>query len=157
MTATDGGMDGDAATGDTDGGSDGGTGGAGGAGGVADAPCPSRDEARAQLQISGGGCGLRSVDGDGGRMGQMCCYNVTIQYCIGRPFLDNGRPLVAGILPGSDAWLAAVAPDLSDLGPEERAALASAYAGDALLEHASIASFARFSLELLAVGAPPSL
>ncbi len=35
-----------------------------------------------------------------------------------------------------------------------RAALAEAWLRDALLEHASVASFARFSLELMAVGAP---
>jgi hypothetical protein len=38
-----------------------------------------------------------------------------------------------------------------------REALAEAWLQDALLEHASIASFARFTLQLLAVGAPPEL
>lgn len=47
--------------------------------------------------------------------------------------------------------------DVSGLGPAERSALASRWLDSALLEHASIASFARFSLHLLAVGAPPEL
>jgi hypothetical protein len=38
-----------------------------------------------------------------------------------------------------------------------RATLADAWLRDALLEHASVASFARFSLELMAVGAPAKL
>jgi hypothetical protein len=37
------------------------------------------------------------------------------------------------------------------------ARIGAAWTKDALLEHASIASFARFTLELLAVGAPPKL
>jgi hypothetical protein len=50
-----------------------------------------------------------------------------------------------------------VAPSLEGLSVDERARLASAYLEDALLEHASIASFGRFALELLAVGAPSDL
>jgi hypothetical protein len=41
--------------------------------------------------------------------------------------------------------------------PDRRAALARQWTRAALAEHASIASFARFSLQLLAVGAPPDL
>jgi len=136
------------------GGADGGMGGAGGM--AASATCPNREEAKPYLQ-SFGGCGLVSVDGDGVRVGAQCCYDITVQYCIGRPLIEGGRSIVAGTMPGSDAWLDAVSPNLSGLGPDERAALAAAYTKDALLEHASIASFARFSLELLAVGAPASL
>jgi hypothetical protein len=42
-------------------------------------------------------------------------------------------------------------------GGERDAALAEAWSSDARMEHASIASFARATLELLAVGAPPAL
>jgi hypothetical protein len=91
-------------------------------------------------------------------MGVECCYPVSFLYCVGRPLIDDGRAIVAATRRGSDAWLdSALTADLSDLGPDERAALAAAYAADASLEHASVASFARFSLELLAVGAPASL
>lgn len=47
--------------------------------------------------------------------------------------------------------------ELDALEPAMRQKLAELWARDALLEHASIASFARFSLHLLAVGAPPDL
>jgi hypothetical protein len=59
--------------------------------------------------------------------------------CKGRPLIDDGRPVVAAIeaasgCPAGAAWLAA-----------------------ALDEHASVAAFARSTLELLAVAAPPAL
>lgn len=44
-----------------------------------------------------------------------------------------------------------------DLDAKTRERLARAWADDALQEHASIAAFARFTMALLAVGAPPSL
>jgi hypothetical protein len=46
---------------------------------------------------------------------------------------------------------------VDDLSLEARAALAAAWTADALAEHASVASFARFSLSLLAAGAPADL
>jgi hypothetical protein len=45
----------------------------------------------------------------------------------------------------------------SELPEARRRILAAHWSGMALLEHASIASFARFSLQLMAVGAPASL
>ncbi len=68
-------------------------------------------------------------------------------------------PLVAG-----DAWVAALdgarrsAADRDrDLDRDLEHHLAAAWLADAQMEHASIAAFARATLELLAVGAPPSL
>lgn len=46
---------------------------------------------------------------------------------------------------------------MTALDPATRAVLAEAWLADARLEHASIASFARFTLDLLALGAPPAL
>jgi hypothetical protein len=65
-----------------------------------------------------------------------CCFRIPYgSPCKGRPFLDGDRAVVAGVTAGAgDAWVAA-----------------------ALDEHASIASFARATLELMAVGAPPAL
>ncbi|HEY6561111.1 MAG TPA: ferritin-like domain-containing protein [Polyangiaceae bacterium] len=45
----------------------------------------------------------------------------------------------------------------SELPEDARLILAAHWSGMALLEHASVASFARFSLQLMAVGAPASL
>ncbi len=42
-------------------------------------------------------------------------------------------------------------------GSPERAALGAAWLRNALMEHASVAALARFTLELLAVGAPADL
>lgn len=76
----------------------------------------------------------------------------------GRPFLVEGQPLVARLGPGAD-WVARDLPQPSvvDLTPELRAGLATWWTNAALMEHASIAAFARFTLELLALGAPAGL
>lgn len=93
-----------------------------------------------------------------------CCYTVLQDYCgVGRPFLVEGRPRAAAARAGSDpaepgSWSAGgAAPRLDGLGPAEREALAAAWARDGMLEHASVAAFSRFSLELLAAGAPADL
>jgi hypothetical protein len=85
-----------------------------------------------------------------------CCYSFCSSSCCGRPFLIGGAPRLAAVEPRSD-W--------SSLDPNADAAAASALADriarewldDARMEHASIASFARFTIDLLAVGAPADL
>jgi hypothetical protein len=54
-------------------------------------------------------------------------------------------------------WQVPLRPRVDDLSRSDREALASAWLRDALLEHASVASFSRFALELIAVGAPARL
>lgn len=77
---------------------------------------------------------------------------------IGRPLLAEGGAARRAPAAPRDDWSAALEDvDTQDLAPELRAALAARWAAVAALEHASIASFARFSLELLALGAPSSL
>ncbi|HVY31493.1 MAG TPA: ferritin-like domain-containing protein [Polyangiaceae bacterium] len=64
-----------------------------------------------------------------------CCYHIAEECLGGRPFLVNGEQRVASV--DGDAtsiWLA-----------------------DAQVEHASVAAFARLSLQLLALGAPVEL
>jgi hypothetical protein len=90
----------------------------------------------------------------------LCCYEV--QQCgTGRPYLDGGRARTAlphTLAPDSAAWTAeGAASDVTALAPALRARLAAVWTADALLEHASIASFGRFALELMAVGAPSDL
>lgn len=76
--------------------------------------------------------------------------------CVGgRPFVVEGTLRTAPLV-GGEAWCSEVT-DASEVLPELREALAAGWAEDGLYEHASIASFARFALELLALGAPPSL
>jgi hypothetical protein len=86
-----------------------------------------------------------------------CCFDVTTsseEICMGRPFIVEDRARVASFALRDD-WSDAAAP--GEVDPDTRRALAEAWMADGLFEHASIASFARFTLELLAVGAPPDL
>jgi hypothetical protein len=78
---------------------------------------------------------------------------------MGRPFLVAGHPVTAETRAGgeSGSWRVDLAPRVDGLTAEVRAALAEAWLRDALAEHASIASFARSALELMALGAPASL
>ena len=85
-----------------------------------------------------------------------CCFDVCqgpVAPC-GRAFVVDGRARVADVVARGD-WSG---PRLGlDGSGEVRALAARAWRDDAALEHASIASFARLSLELLALGAPPTL
>jgi hypothetical protein len=87
-----------------------------------------------------------------------CCYVAQVGYaiCEGRPFTGAAGAVVAAAVTRED-WCAAC-----DLGPVstdrmQRRALGDAWAESALAEHASVASFARLVLELLALGAPAEL
>lgn len=88
-----------------------------------------------------------------------CCY-FTIhgpgQSCPGRAWTVDGAARTAPVTRRDD-WAAAIAPALAELSPARRDELAAAWTAAAAAEHASIASFARFVLQLLAVGAPASL
>ncbi len=95
--------------------------------------------------------------------GGECCYQSCEGSCCGRALVLNERTLVSAAEQRND-WLVidatltglphAVRPSAS---AAERARLAELWQADALMEHASIASFARFSLQLLALGAPAQL
>ncbi len=98
------------------------------------------------------------------------CFGPRPQNARGRPIRERGVPVVAPAIvsrdwleaAGSEAGIAgdvagAVALDLDALPGELRARLAAAWTRDALMEHASVASFARLALELLVLGAPPEL
>jgi hypothetical protein len=74
----------------------------------------------------------------------------------GRPFLVAGEPRLASRRASADFKLdLALVDDVTS--PELRAHLARHWSDAAAAEHASIAAFARFALELLALGAPPEL
>jgi hypothetical protein len=94
-------------------------------------------------------------------------YTCTYRIC-GRPFLvgvESRQSDACATAAWRDATLAslptlhrlAATPSLDVLDAATRAAIARHFTRAALLEHASIAAFARFSLELLALGAPPAL
>jgi len=84
---------------------------------------------------------LSSADG-------VCVYK-RVQYCPGgRPFLVEGQARVAALRRKGGR---------ARPGDPIREALAAAFSADALAEHASIAAFARLSLQLMAHGAPLDL
>jgi hypothetical protein len=85
-----------------------------------------------------------------------CCYGFCTGTCCGRPLLVHGVPRIAPATHGA-GWAEPLELDLTQLDAGERALLARQWLEDALLEHASIASFARFALDLLAFGAPAEL
>jgi hypothetical protein len=77
--------------------------------------------------------------------------------CIGRPFVVEGHARLASVTARGDWGACGEAPAARGLSPRARERLAAYWLGVARLEHASIAAFARFCLQLLAVGAPPDL
>jgi hypothetical protein len=91
--------------------------------------------------------------------GTDCCYFVEgmpIPCYVGRTFyLDEGA--VKAELRRGRSWRAGPRPEVARLPDATRRALGEAWARDGLFEHASVASFSRFSMELLALGAPADL
>lgn len=139
-------------------------------------PCPSA--AGAQGKISGILPGCLEVDAvisgptvDNGA----CCYEVEVQpfpCYVGRTFfvdegivkaeLRRGRSWQVGGMgptpvPRGSASSSTRAPDVATMPASTRRALGEAWARDGLFEHASVASFSRFAIQLLALGAPADL
>jgi hypothetical protein len=75
---------------------------------------------------------------------------------IGRPFLVEGAAILAPLRERDD-FLSELRADASRLGEEERRIVATYWTDTALMEHASVAAFARFALELMSMGAPADL
>jgi hypothetical protein len=74
---------------------------------------------------------------------------------IRRPFLV-GASMRSSNVEERDDWFASVTP-VGSMDEHTLERLAAAWLKDALEEHASVAAFARFTLLLLSVGAPPEL
>lgn len=93
-----------------------------------------------------------------------CAYSFEHRICaeadciVGRPFLVAGTPRRAEAMTRTD-WDDARggAPDRSGPSAEARSALHTHWQHIGLMEHASVAAFARFTLQLLALGAPSQL
>lgn len=89
-----------------------------------------------------------------------CCYDLLVRQTecvyVGRAFLvDDG--LVRSSVRAGGGWQFGPAPDVQKLSRATRDALAEAWLKDAAFEHASVATFARFALQLLTAGAPAEL
>ncbi|MCB9525708.1 MAG: ferritin-like domain-containing protein [Myxococcales bacterium] len=83
-------------------------------------------------------------------------FNCESPGVCGRPIRGDGVALTAPAS-GRGDWASAPAFAAAGLAAHERRALAAHWARLAALEHASVASFARFTLQLMALGAPPDL
>ena len=82
------------------------------------------------------------------------CQVPVAPLCVpGRPFLVEGVARTASVRTRSD-WCGATRASPCELSPNARAAASAHWQAAALLEHASIAAFARFTLQLLELGAP---
>jgi hypothetical protein len=77
-------------------------------------------------------------------------------YC-GRPFLVDGEARLARVVEGERSWRGAQVPNVRGLDAATRIELARHFSQNGLMEHASVAAFARFTLELLSLGAPAEL
>lgn len=75
---------------------------------------------------------------------------------VRRPFLV-GASLRSAPAAVRDDWSAPLPAPTTALDDATRAELARAWLDDGLQEHASVAAFARFTMHLLAIGAPPDL
>lgn len=86
-----------------------------------------------------------------------CCYYYCVSSCCGRPLLVQGVARLADVVPCAD-WSGATTADFElPSDPALRQRIGDAWLQDARMEHASVASFARFGLELVAFGAPAEL
>jgi hypothetical protein len=122
-----------------------------GCGGVAFACQTASDSCFLESDCSSGlSCGLA------GNLGpQRQCVGQTCS--IGRPFLVQGEARLAPSVARSDWYGELPAALAAALDPALCAEIARSWTEQALMEHASVAAFARFSLQLLSLGAPPGL
>lgn len=76
---------------------------------------------------------------------------------IGRPFIVEGEVRRADIVARADWSTTCALPSLDALSSDLREELARSWEHTAQMEHASVAAFARFALQLLSLGAPADL
>jgi hypothetical protein len=93
-------------------------------------------------------------------LGDTCHYILMMQEDVcgeGRPLLVDGHARTAAACERTDWAQPSIAPRMEGLSAAQRRALAERWTRTALAEHASVASFARFALDLAALAAPPEL
>ena len=89
-----------------------------------------------------------------------CCYVVSLEFsqCVeGRPLVIEGEVVLAAVTQ-RDGWCQPTDAQVAHGLPEAvREQIAAGWAESGVHEHASVASFARFVMELMALGAPADL
>jgi hypothetical protein len=101
--------------------------------------------------------GYRSVSGP-----LTVCYYDAVWYdadntTCGRPLLRDGEPVRAPVVEGRSGWSAGPHPVAAGLSAADRQALTAYWLDCAVMEHASVASFSHFAMDLMRFGAPPEL
>ncbi len=87
-----------------------------------------------------------------------CCWVVAGSCRVGRPFTIDGEARHAAVRTASRVdWTRPGPPLDNTLSEEQRRLIGECWLRDAQSEHASVASFARFTLQCLALGAPVDL
>lgn len=92
-----------------------------------------------------------------------CCYQQLVLRPPPRPYPNRGRPMrvdgesVLAETTRQSSWASTGFDDLGEVTAAQRVALHEAWLAEARLEHASVAAFAKLSLQLMALGAPPEL
>jgi hypothetical protein len=89
-----------------------------------------------------------------GLWGMFMAFMATIHFSRGRQLRRHGKVLLPDLQPRGD-W--ATTPLTLDTAEEPPAGLADQWRENAKTEHASVAAFARLTLDLMALGAPPAL
>lgn len=92
--------------------------------------------------------------------GDLCCYQTLVHFvCVGgRALLTENGPIVAPIDTAKRGWSdETIVPCVADLSRAQREIIAERWIRDGLFEHASIASFSRLALALLATSADADL
>ena len=104
---------------------------------------------------AGGSSGTAGAGGNGGSAGSEFCQPWPSCASVRRPFLV-AADMRSSVVAERDDW-AHELPSVQIEHARTAELLAASWLKDALEEHASIAAFARFTLLLLSVGAPPEL
>ena len=137
--------------------------------GVCLSPADARPSLQGQLPPGSGSCECEDLRGpyanNDAASTEVCCYLVGSIGCDGRPLLVDGKPRLARVTAAPSVWsrarvdlAAAIAElDVTSMPEAARRQLAHRWTERARFEHASVASFSRFALSLMAVGAPPAL
>jgi hypothetical protein len=100
-------------------------------------------------------CGLSYSSCVVGASGERACSALCAHGAVGRPFLVGSEARVAQT--ERRIWTRRSATAVAQLTAEAREELALVWTQIGQMEHASVAAFARFALELMALGAPPRL
>jgi hypothetical protein len=119
--------------------------------GMVDTILPEVREPRARIALR---AAMNAALAGFGLWGMFMAFMATINFSRGRQLRQLGRVLLPDLQPRSD-W--STPPLALETTEESPAGLADQWRENAKTEHASVAAFARLTLDLMALGAPPAL